>query len=86
MPKLVCVECEKEYKPHRNGVYLVEMFNTPPQPYKVWHSDMWQCRNCGNRVISGFAEKPLKEHFQNGFDEWFDDLVKSDAIVIYSYE
>ena len=90
MPKLVCVKCQVGYRPDKNGVYLIEMAWKPPQPYKIWHSDMWCCPGCGHQVISGFADRPLSEHYQDNFDAILNNVVRAandgKAVIVHEYE
>ena len=73
--------------PDVNGVIVVEMFNDPPQPYKIWFADSKKCLGCGNKVVLDFANLPLAEHFQAGFATTLDDVLRhSDVPVFYSYE
>jgi hypothetical protein len=37
------------------------------QPYKVWIGDEWICRGCGHLIITGVANQPVSEHYQDGF-------------------
>ena len=86
MPAPTCVQCERGYKIEKTGVYLVEMFNRPPRPYKVWHADLWECPQCGDQITHGYGENQLMEHFEEGFDEWLGLLKDSGAMIINQYE
>ncbi|NIS53104.1 MAG: hypothetical protein GWN94_18690 [Phycisphaerae bacterium] len=71
----------------RSGIFLVEMFNSPPQPYKVWHADLRTCQSCGAEVVAGYGDGPIMEHFEDGFDEWLETLKKAAGVtIIYQYE
>ncbi len=85
MPKSICTNCQTEFKPYKNGIYVVEMFLTPPQPYKIWSADLWKCRGCENEIVVGFGNEPLAEHFEDEFDSFFEMIKKTDTVV-YSYE
>jgi len=39
MPKLVCVKCQRELSPVKNGVSCVDMFHIPPEPYQIYEAD-----------------------------------------------
>ena len=43
--KPVCVKCERELKPERNGVGCLDMADFGP--CAVWDSDLWKCPTCG---------------------------------------
>ena len=66
--KPVCVECEVDMRPFKNGVALLDMALWGP--YKIWEADLWQCPICGHEVIVGFGEQPIYEHYQEGFEDW----------------
>jgi hypothetical protein len=68
MPKIVCTQCQCEFRPKKNGVWLTEMAEFGP--YRVWAADLWECPGCGTQVISGFANEPT-EHFEKGFDYFY---------------
>jgi len=64
-----CVECERDLRPEKNGVFLVELANMGggPQPYAIWHADLWTCPQCKVKIISGYAAEPTYHH-QEGFE------------------
>lgn len=68
MPKMICCNCQVEYRPDRNGVVVIDMFQQPPQPYKLYEADRWYCPGCGHKVVAGFGQR-YAEHFQPDFDE-----------------
>lgn len=83
MPKMVCTKCQLPLFPKENGVYVAEVFLSPPQPCKVWMADLWGCCECGMEVVAGFGNNPIKEHYEEGFEEL---LGKVKGKVVYSYE
>ncbi len=85
MPKLVCVQCELEYKIAVTGNYVIEMFCDPPEPYKIFNGDRWECPGCGHQIIAGFALDPLAEHFQDKFSGLLNKIFESKD-TIYCYE
>lgn len=85
MPKVICTDCQVEYKIEKNGVYVVEMFSDPPQPYKLWSADLWKCPNCRREIIAGFGMSALAEHFQKNFTTVLDQAKKTGK-VFYDYE
>jgi hypothetical protein len=62
------------------------MFNEPPRPYKIWHADLWVCPQCLHQIVSGYGSEALLEHFQEGFDEYLENVKAAGGIVIYQYE
>lgn len=78
MPKPVCVKCALFFRPEKNGVHWVEgkpvgeMMDGKPvngtwTGYKLWQSDLWECKGCGAEIIVGHALRPIAEDFQSGF-------------------
>lgn len=66
MPSLsnyICVKCEKEMRPKKNGIYVEEHIGYD-QPYKIWHADLWECLMCGIQIIAGFSRNPVAENYE----------------------
>jgi hypothetical protein len=84
MPKMVCVPCEVELKPQENGVLVIE--TAAFGPYKVWYADLWRCPKCDHETVAGFGNGPLKEHFEDGFEEWLDIAKAKASHIIYDNE
>jgi len=86
--KFVCPECQSEYHVKEQGILVIEMASFGP--YKVWEADLLECRGCNKTFVGGFAEQPLMEHYEKGFDEWLELIKKSyDAnhrTIVYDYE
>ncbi len=85
MPRLICVKCQVEFC-REQSVYVVEMFNQPPEPYNVWCADLWTCDVCKSEIVSGFASRPIKEHFEDGFTDWLEREKQGCRRIIYDYE
>lgn len=56
----VCTKDEVEYRPHLNGVQVVDYSDNGP--YMIWEADEWKCPTCGNRIIVGFGNKAQRHH------------------------
>ena len=78
MPRPVCVKCKLFYRPKKNGVRWEEQLPvnldrtkypiaTEWKPYKVWDSDLWECRGCGTEIIVGHGQTAIMEHFEGGY-------------------
>lgn len=57
---IFCARCLRDLRPEKNGVYLLEMAGDPPQPYALWHADLWTCPECKTRIISGYGGSPVR--------------------------
>ena len=68
MPHPICVECQIEYRPEKNGVIAEEMA-TGIGSYKIWSADLWKCPVCGHLIISGYGRNAVAEHFQSDYGE-----------------
>ena len=62
----VCVGCEVEMKPEKNGVGVLDMAEFGP--YKIWDADLYKCPECGCEVIVGFAHFAIAEHHEGNFE------------------
>jgi hypothetical protein len=75
MPKLVCVKCQIELRPSVNGVTVIEMASFGP--YKVWAADEWECPGCGQKIISGFSNEPIRQdHYADDFPQWLEHEIE----------
>jgi hypothetical protein len=92
MPKPVCVDCQRFYRPKKNGYIWTEgkpingdMHALPGTlqpdkwiPYKVWNGDLWECEGCGHQIIVGVPSVPLSQDYYDSFQDW---CAKSNLIV-----
>ena len=65
MDKTVCINCQLEYVPEKIGIYVIEMFLTPPQPYVISSADVLKCPGCGNEVVARFGSGGVYHHQEN---------------------
>lgn len=89
MPKMVCVQCQAELTPLKNGVIVVEMMwqGSRPAPYKIWQADLWKCARCDTRIVAGFAEKPLAVNHEPGFSDYLKQVLGFSGLwVLFDYE
>jgi hypothetical protein len=92
MPKLVCVDCQTELSILKSGGYVIETFGNPehPKPYKIWSADVWECPGCHKKIVAGFSNHPLGEHYEGDFPELLDRVLASPeakaGYVIYDHE
>lgn len=74
----VCSQCEVELRPHKNGVEVVK--HAEWGPIAVFEADEWQCPNCHYKVIVGFGQGPIFQHFQDGFEAHIEQAAKNGYI------
>jgi len=81
----VCVQCNRQMRPKKNGFEFLEMARMNGQsaeqsPYKLWSGDLWECQDCGNQIVYTDARQaPIAEHFQPGFAERCEEVAVSAA-------
>ena len=73
MTKMVCTNCEVEYRPSTNGVEVIEYASFGP--YKFWEADEWECPGCKTKVITGFGYECLGRHDVN--PEEFEAMIQN---------
>lgn len=77
MPKPVCVKCRLFYRMKRNSVFWMECKPLSDEtwvPYKVWNSDLWECKGCGAEILSGHGMNPVSEDYKPEFKDWVVDI------------
>ena len=84
----VCVKCECEMRPERNGVGVVDYFNPSdkpdPQPYAVWDADLWKCPKCGIEVMVGFGANAISNHHEEKF-QWHIERYQRFSQIVKCY-
>ena len=67
---LVCLQCRRFLRCRKNGVCIEEGMpqGTEWGPYKLWHADLYECEGCGFTLVTGFAARPLAEHYQPTYE------------------
>lgn len=64
----VCVTCNQQMRPQKNGFEFVEM--AEDRPYRLWSGDLWACQKCGQRIVYTDArQQPIAESYQPNFAE-----------------
>ena len=86
MPKMVCVKCEVEFKPEKNGVVVAEKFQRNTALYKLWGADLWKCPICGVEVVAGFAMNPLAEHYKDDLNKMVIKFANKGKTIIQDKE
>ena len=80
--KPVCVPCQRFFRVRKTGYYFIEGYpagsararpgTAEPEkwrPYKLRVADLWECEGCGAKILSGFGERAIAEHYQDDFTE-----------------
>ncbi len=62
----VCVKCNLEMRPERNGVGLLVMASFGP--YRLYDSDKHKCPECGVEIVAGLGANAISEHFKENFE------------------
>ena len=63
-----CVKCKTYLAPLKNDIVVLETFEDH-RPYKLWCADLFICPGCKYRLISGFGQEAISEHYMPDFDE-----------------
>jgi len=75
----ICVPCQRFFRPKKNNFFFIEGMpigaraepgTSEPEkwkPYKIWAADKYECPDCGAVILSGFARRPIAEHYQADF-------------------
>jgi hypothetical protein len=80
----VCVKCETEMEPEKNGVGVLD--HASFGPYKIWMADMWQCPVCKVQIVIGFGHGPLAEHYEEEFTSHVDTFRQPGELLINNKE
>ena len=62
-----CVDCKTGYVPFKNDIVVLETMDDAGVPYKLWSADLLECPKCNHRLITGFGQNAIAEHYQPGF-------------------
>lgn len=89
---IVCMQCKKFFHPLKNGVYVEEgkpgfgknyRTETGWSSYKLWAADLVHCRECETEIVTGFASRPIAEHFKPDYNEIRDALLERDKLMVF---
>jgi len=84
MRRPICAKCRIEFRVLENGIMVIDMAWQPPKPCRLIHADLFECPICKKQIVSGFALKPLAEHYENRFERWL--RVALEGTHVYNYE
>jgi hypothetical protein len=80
MAVVICVKCNLEMRPAKNGQPVESM--TEEGPYQLIMGDKYQCPECGADVVTGLANKPMAEHFQENYGELREACASRDGAIV----
>lgn len=81
-----CVDCKTGYVPLKNDILVLETMDNRMQPYKLWAADLLQCPKCKHRLITGFGQGCIAEHYQDDFNVIFKKAYHSGRLFTISGE
>lgn len=79
----VCVKCQAQFLPKKNGVTVLETVGNPPQSMRVWVADLLGCPVCGAETIANFCHEPVIERHERGFEETLGQIRERDKGRLY---
>ena len=79
--KPVCVKCEIEFRPERNGIYVKEL-RLDGSFYKLWAADKWKCPKCGTEITYGYGSAPIVGDWEKDAPKLLEQLEKETETVI----
>lgn len=85
MPAPICVNCQVPFIVDKIGGPVIEMFLNPPEPYKVWSTDILKCPGCGAKIAHGYGKGPLETHKDEGMERLL-KAIKNDESTVKAYE
>lgn len=57
-----CMKCQVEMRPKKTGAFIEQMSGS--DPYRIWSGDVFSCPMCGAEICTGWAQKPVAEHYK----------------------
>ena len=86
MKRPICVKCETQFQQIKTGIAVVDMFSSPPEPYQIWLADLFECPVCKVQIVSGFADRPLVQHFEADLKHWLQLWKAGGGFQVSNYE
>ena len=65
--EVVCCDCRTPFVPHKNDIVVNEC-NADGESVRLWCADLWICPSCDHRMIKGWGQNPIAEHYEEGYD------------------
>jgi uncharacterized protein with PIN domain len=63
----VCCDCRTPFVPLKNDIIVNEV-NDEGMSVRLWCADLWNCPSCGHRMIKGWGQNPIAEHYEEGYE------------------
>ena len=79
----VCVKCQVEMRPEKNGVGVLDMADFGS--YKIWDADKWKCPKCNHEIVVGFGQRAIAEHYEGECFEHFVNDYEERGLLIKSW-
>lgn len=86
MPKMICVKCEVELQPKKNGVIVRELMDNNTKTYRLWNADLLECPFCDTQIVAGFPRCPFMEHFDGDIEAKLEELRTKGKVIIRDNE
>lgn len=52
--------------------------------YKIWCGDLMECKGCGTKIISGFANLPVSEHYmRDSYKALRQKLIETEQLISF---
>ena len=83
MPKVICVKCERDFRPKDIGVLFLDMAYDPPMPMQSHSADIWECPGCKQEIVVGMS---TGNHDQNYIMRETESAAVNDRRIVRSFE
>ncbi|MCJ7829346.1 MAG: hypothetical protein MUP81_06370 [Dehalococcoidia bacterium] len=81
----VCVKCEVELRPKKNGVGCLDYAywgeEKKEERCQIWDADLWECPKCGYQIVEGFGVNPIDIHSNQSFPVTIENYRKQSILI-----
>lgn len=81
--KMVCKQCQTSLKPFENSVTVIVTAGDPPYPTQIWEADIWECPECGVKIVIDFGLGPIAMRGDKDFFETLGKIKAGDGMIVY---
>jgi len=78
----VCGICNVEMQCEKTGAHWVT-YSKRDEPYQIYRCDKFICPKCKAQVLVGFGNSPVKEHYQDGFESYLEEIGNDKNEVVH---